>query len=220
MPSEDGTGSGADPGLVLGFDTSAAQCAAALVSGDRVLAARREAMDRGQAERLLPMLQEVLAKAGAGWGDLAALAVCTGPGNFTGIRVGVAAARGLALGLGVPAIGVTAFEAHSHAAPARRTFALLAQGRWYGQTAEAGEGVDAPAELGTAPPGSGAPEAVALTGLVRPGPVDPAHVALLAAARLATGSAHAAARPLPFYLRAADAAPSSEPPPRLLDDDA
>jgi hypothetical protein len=75
---------------------------------------------------------------------LAALAVCTGPGNFTGIRVGVAAARGLALGLGVPAVGVTAFEAQSLAAPQRQTFAIKAQGRWYLQTAEAGAGRGAP----------------------------------------------------------------------------
>jgi len=68
-------------------------------------------MATGQAERLIPLLEELLAEAGAGWGDLAALGVGTGPGNFTGVRIGVAAARGLALGLGRPAIGVTAFEA-------------------------------------------------------------------------------------------------------------
>ena len=102
---------GSEPPLILGFDTSAARCAAALVSGDRVLAARDEAMDRGQAERLLPMLEALLAEAGVRWADLDGLAVCTGPGNFTGLRIAVAAARGLALALGVPAVGVTAFEA-------------------------------------------------------------------------------------------------------------
>ena len=68
-------------------------------------------MDRGQAERLLPMLEEMLAEAGVGWRDLDGIGVVTGPGNFTGVRLAVAAARGLALALGIPAVGVTVFEA-------------------------------------------------------------------------------------------------------------
>ena len=82
-----------DP-VVLGFDTSAAHCAAALLRGDAVLAAVHEDMTKGQAERLMPMLEEMLAGAGLGWGDLDVIGVGTGPGNFTGIRVAVAAARG------------------------------------------------------------------------------------------------------------------------------
>jgi tRNA threonylcarbamoyladenosine biosynthesis protein TsaB len=217
--------------LVLGFDTSAAQCAAALVSGDRVLASRVEPMDRGQAERLLPMLEEVLSESGGGWSDLAALAVCTGPGNFTGIRVGVAAARGLALGLDVPAIGVTAFEAHSHGDPARRSYALLAQGRWYCQTAQAGAPVGEPRQMALAestPQGarssctadSSRSKAAPPEPLVRPGPVDPAAIAFVGASRLGIIREGPASRPVPFYLRDADAAPPAEPPPRILDDDA
>ena len=103
--------------LVLGFDTSAAHCAAALVSGARVLAQAQEEMARGQAERLMPLLQELLAQGGAAWSDLAAIGVGIGPGNFTGIRISVAAARGVALGLGVPAIGVSVFEARAHGLP-------------------------------------------------------------------------------------------------------
>ena len=99
-----------DP-LVLGFDTSAAFCAAVLLSGDEVLAERYEEMAKGQAERLMVMLEEVLAEAGAGWRDLAALGVGIGPGNFTGVRISVSAARGLALGLGIPAVGVSTLEA-------------------------------------------------------------------------------------------------------------
>jgi tRNA threonylcarbamoyladenosine biosynthesis protein TsaB len=99
-----------DP-LILAFDTSAAHCAAALLSGDRVLVQTEEPMATGQAERLMPMLEEVLRDAGVSWRDLTALGVGTGPGNFTSIRIAVAAARGLALGLGRKAIGVTVFEA-------------------------------------------------------------------------------------------------------------
>ena len=100
-----------EPPLVLAFDTAAARCAAALVRGDDVLARRDEAMERGQAERLLPMLEEMLAEAGADWRDLDGIGVVTGPGNFTGVRLAVAAARGLALALGIPAVGVSVFEA-------------------------------------------------------------------------------------------------------------
>src|SRR6056297_2365432 len=79
-------------GPILAFDTSAAHCAAAIVSGDTILARRDEEMARGQAERLMPLLAELLAEAGLAWSDLAALGVGTGPGNFTGIRIAVAAA--------------------------------------------------------------------------------------------------------------------------------
>ena len=100
-----------DPLRVLGFDTSAAHCAAAVVCGDRVLAERAEPMTKGQAERLFPLLEELLAEAGLAWSDLDAIGVGVGPGNFTGVRISVAAARGLALSLGIPAIGVSATEA-------------------------------------------------------------------------------------------------------------
>lgn len=99
-----------DP-LVLAFDTSAAHCAAALLSGGRLIDQRLEPMRRGQAERLMVLLQEVLTDNGASWRDLGALGVGVGPGNFTGIRISVAAARGLALGLNIPAVGVTGCEA-------------------------------------------------------------------------------------------------------------
>ena len=102
---------------VLAFDTSAAHCAAALLlPGGRVLT-RLEPMEKGQAERLMPLLEDLLREAGLGWSDLTRLAVGTGPGNFTGVRISVAAARGLALGLGIPAIGITRLEALAYGVP-------------------------------------------------------------------------------------------------------
>ncbi|MEM9761171.1 MAG: tRNA (adenosine(37)-N6)-threonylcarbamoyltransferase complex dimerization subunit type 1 TsaB, partial [Pseudomonadota bacterium] len=97
--------------MILAIDTSANRCAVALVAEGQALSTRAERMDRGHAERLFPMVREVLAEAGADVSTVERLAVCTGPGSFTGLRVGVAAARGLALGRGIPAIGITRFQA-------------------------------------------------------------------------------------------------------------
>jgi len=94
---------------ILAFDTSAAHCAAALMLKGQVVS-RVEEMSRGQGERLMVMLEEILAENSITWGDLDAIAVGVGPGNFTGIRISVSAARGLALGLGIPAMGVSLFD--------------------------------------------------------------------------------------------------------------
>ena len=93
---------------ILAFDTSGPHCAAALLEDGQITAARCEEMAKGQAERLMPLLEEILTEAGRDWRALDRIGVGVGPGNFTGIRISVSAARGLALGLGVPAIGVSA----------------------------------------------------------------------------------------------------------------
>ncbi len=193
--------------LVLGFDTSAAHCAAALLSGDGVRAEKAEEMGRGQAERLMPLLEEVLAAGGAGWADLDRIGVGIGPGNFTGIRISVSAARGLALALDIPAVGVSSFDAiglgqsdpHLAAVPAPRD------------------------QLYIRPPGA-APrlatqleaEALGLPLILSPAPQD------LAAriARAAAAARDTALPPAPLYIRPADAAPPREAPPVILDDDA
>ena len=99
-----------DP-LLLSFDTSAAHCAACLVRGETILADISEPMARGQAERIMGLLTEVLNEADTSFHDVDALAVGIGPGNFTGIRISVSAARGMALALKIPAIGVSLLEA-------------------------------------------------------------------------------------------------------------
>ena len=103
---------------LLIFDTSGAACSVALWAGGGTVAERYEAMPRGQAERLLPMIEETVAAAGLAFGQLDAVGVTRGPGAFTGLRIGLAAARGLALALDIPAIGVTTFEALAVRAPA------------------------------------------------------------------------------------------------------
>lgn len=103
---------------VLGLDSAGSQCAAAVLDGDRVLAVRAEPMVRGQSERLLPLIAGTLAAASLAPAALDLIAVTTGPGSFTGIRIGLAAARGLALATGRPTIGVSVFDSFAAAVPA------------------------------------------------------------------------------------------------------
>ncbi len=184
---------------LLAFDTSAAHCAAALLLGERVIA-RSEEMRRGQAERLMPLLQEMLAEEGLAFGDLARIGVGIGPGNFTGIRIAVSAARGLALALDIPAIGISGLAALRHATGAA-CVALPAPG----EMACVQQGDDAPRLV----PRADVPEAAIWPG----NPRD--MVAAIAA--LAAHAAPDGPPPAPLYLRAADAAPPREAPPRILD---
>jgi tRNA threonylcarbamoyl adenosine modification protein YeaZ len=190
---------GSEP-LTLGFDTSAAHCAAALLSGERVLAARAEEMARGQAERLMPLLEEVLAEGGVAWRDLDRIGVGIGPGNFTGIRIAVAAARGLALSLDISAFGISTFD--------------VIAARGHGQT----PAVPAPRGMAhiRAPDGGYALLSAAdLTDPAwPPAPVDLAQTI----ARLAQTAPADAPPPAPLYVRPADAAPARDAPPVILDD--
>lgn len=104
--------------ITLAIDTSAHLCAAALHddTGDAVMAEITEDIGRGHAERLMDVIGDVLRKGAADYSSLGRVAACAGPGSFTGVRVGLATARGIALGLGVPAIGVSALEALRHEA--------------------------------------------------------------------------------------------------------
>lgn len=192
--------------IILAFDTSAAHCAAALLSGDRILASKREEMTRGQAERLMPLLEECLREADLAWADLTAIGVGIGPGNFTGIRIAVSAARGLALALDIPAVGVDGFDVREKTGtvpgvPAPRDQAYV---RLPGQQARLILRSDAEEQA----------QAHGLTLLAEASPADLAErIAILAAQRYQTVTAP----PAPLYLRAADAAPSSDVPPSLLD---
>ncbi len=101
---------------ILAFDCAGTQCAAAVVADDRTLAARQITAERGHAQMLVPLLTELLAEAGLTFEAVDRFSVTTGPGSFTGIRVALAAARGLALATGKPVVGFTTFEAFARAA--------------------------------------------------------------------------------------------------------
>ena len=96
---------------VLGIDCAGSACAAGVVAEGRIVASRSEAMAQGQAEALVPMIDAVLTEARLEVGALDLIAVTVGPGSFTGLRTGLATARGLALASGKPLIGVTSFAA-------------------------------------------------------------------------------------------------------------
>lgn len=99
--------------ILLALDTCLASCSVAVFDGDsqRVIAAQCELMDRGQAEALAPMVQNVLANAGLGMDAITAIAATTGPGTFTGVRIGLAMAQGLALPRALPIIGISTMQA-------------------------------------------------------------------------------------------------------------
>jgi tRNA threonylcarbamoyladenosine biosynthesis protein TsaB len=97
--------------IVLGLDTCLSSCSVAVLDGERVVASAREVMARGHQERLAPMAQQVMSDAGLAFGKLDRIAVTVGPGSFTGLRVGIAFAKGLALALDRPTVGIGTLEA-------------------------------------------------------------------------------------------------------------
>ncbi len=96
---------------MLALDTALGACSAAVVDGGRTLAARSEPMTRGHQERLAPLVAEVMAEAQLGFDRLDRVAVTRGPGSFTGLRVGLAFARTLALARGIGCVGAGTLEA-------------------------------------------------------------------------------------------------------------
>lgn len=224
----------ATPPLILSIDTSGPFVAAGL--SDRPDLARVEEMARGQAERLGVLCEDILKAAGHVWADLDAVAVGVGPGNFTGIRIAVSFARGIALGLGIPSVGVNAFEVfHQGRMPGsgRVLVSLPApQNRAYVQVFLHGTAMGAPMMI---TPGE------VLEGMEQPGlsvwghlagdiaapmnaPVvdmpDVAHaplpvrIAHIAANKLADDPTPPRAKPM--YVKPPDAAPSREAPPVIL----
>ena len=234
---------------LLAIDTATSACSAALLvggpfrpardvmrAGGRIVAERSAGMARGHAEALMPMVAEVLAAAAAecpnGFADLDLIAVTVGPGAFTGVRIGLAAAGAMAAAAGIPAVGLTTLEVVAAAQPAMGRPLLVAldakRADVYCQlfdpvlapmTAPAAIlPADLPARLPAAPlslAGDGAAQVAAaleaagrefhrLPGHDRP---EAAVLARLAAARWGDGPPPAGAPLRPLYLRAPDVSP-------------
>ena len=205
---------------ILAVETCLGACSVALLEGENILAHRWQAMERGHAEALAPMVQEVMR--GHDFASLGRLAVTVGPGTFTGQRVGLAFMRGLRLALGKPLTGITSLEAMAAAASAETGLARAAsihdarRAEAYLSLAENGaatpprvmafaEAIEAIHAFGAcALAGTGAPaakenlgESFTLSAIRQP---DALFVARLAATRLPSD-----APPAPLYLRAPDA---------------
>ena len=188
---------------VVVFDTSNQYIAAALYRGKQEVRSIIEFMPRGQAERLMSLLNGLLEGASLDWPDISKIGVCTGPGNFTGIRIAVSAARGLALGLEIPAIGISSFEAtlvgygdeELALLPANEGFYYVGSGPKNAKFLSEDEiGSDCTKYVHKATP-----------------EIQLKNIALLTLEKEADFS-----RPTPCYIKPADAAPSSNKLPNLL----
>ena len=211
--------------ILLALDTAGVDCAVAIYDSesDVVLAEVSETIGKGHAERLMTLVDAALDQAGKSLADLGRIAVTIGPGSFTGIRVGVAAARGFALALGIEAVGVTTLSvlaaAHRQSGAAGNVVAVMdaKRGEVYAQVfGPDGAALTEPAELAiteacllpgrfeAAVTGSGAP----LLSGEREGS-GPDHFPIALVARLGADLASGAAKPKPLYLRAPDAKPQT-----------
>jgi tRNA threonylcarbamoyladenosine biosynthesis protein TsaB len=227
--------------LILAIDTALDACAAAVLDAGSgtLIAQASQAMKRGHAEALMPLIATVMKDAGLPFAALDRIAVTTGPGSFTGLRVGLSAARGIALAANKPAVGLSTLSAYAapvvaedeahpiiSAIDARHDQvyfqivagdgALLVEPR-VAPVAEALQAsrFGAPALVGNAAQmlaarwPQDAPPPVRVDAQAAP---DIGWVAWLGAA-----ADPAAAPARPFYLRAPDAKPSFEVPPRQAD---
>src|SRR6202158_5217520 len=101
--------------LVLAMDTSLDACAAGFLDTEagKLMAQESQTMKRGHAEALMPLIARVIKESGIAFAALDRIAVTTGPGSFTGLRVGLSAARGIALAANKPVVGLTTLTAYA-----------------------------------------------------------------------------------------------------------
>ena len=123
---------------ILALDTSTSACSVACWISNKVVAEDYVDLGRGHAEALVPMIASVMREASIDYSQLDAVAVTLGPGTFTGLRIGFSAARGLALAISKPMVGVTSLEAIAHATrfSQRSVLAILdaRRGQFYAQS--------------------------------------------------------------------------------------
>lgn len=137
---------------ILALDASRAACSAAVLRDGTLVAAEGAAMARGQAEAMMPMVARVLTKAGMQAADAGVIAVPVGPGSFTGIRIALSAARGLALATGARIVGIDGFRVALEAAGAEGPSVVAidsGRGDWFARRFAHDRTNDtAPAQLG------------------------------------------------------------------------
>ena len=195
--------------MIAGFDSSSADQSVALADpAGQPLGATAWTAERGQGGELLPRLLELLDQQGTSLHDVTGIAVAIGPGSFTGLRVGLALAKGLAVGLGCPIVGIGSLDAWLLAVPDADA-ALSRAGAAEAYIQGRGETRPQIVPFTALPPDTlnrrlVAPRDLALAlGLTRSEPPDKAAsaIARLAAERIAAGSTDDLARLEPVYLR-------------------
>lgn len=188
--------------LILAFDTCMAAVSVAVWRDGAVLAAARVVLAQGQAEALMPLIEKTMTQAGVGYDQLDRIAVTVGPGSFTGVRVGLAAARGVGLAAGKPVIGVTTTEVLAAQVNKARVLVTIdtKRGDFYAQRFEDGKAID---EIAVISADTLAGEDPAQMLVLRDGDGLLPDVAVLA--RLAATRAPEPGGPLPVYARAPDA---------------
>lgn len=95
---------------ILGIDAALNGCGVAVLAGDKRVQ-RSQVMERGQSERLLPLIEEAMAEAGLDYAQLQAVVTTLGPGAFTGLRIGLSTAKTFGLSLDIPVYGVSTLQA-------------------------------------------------------------------------------------------------------------
>lgn len=214
--------------MILAIDTASTLCAACVIDAGVELGRCVRDLGKGHAEHLMAVIGEALETAGIGYPDLDRIVVSTGPGSFTGVRVGVSTARGLAMALKIPAVGVTTLEAIAAEARAtlgaRPVLAALDAGRGeinaalYDATGDAlfGPAVTTLEEIAAlarahqpALCGSAAALIVAELGNSPDIGALSSTADIAVYARLGTEKILDGIRPRPLYLRAADAKPQA-----------
>jgi tRNA threonylcarbamoyladenosine biosynthesis protein TsaB len=207
----------AAPRPILVIDTTGRWCAAALQGADGRVIEREESMERGQAERLAPLVAELLDEAAITPGELWRIGVATGPGSFAGTRAGTAFARGLALASGAQAVGISSLAALAHEADPQGASSVFAahdarRAELVWQVFERGVAADEPARSGVeaARAALAASAAAHLTGsgarLLDPERAWQEHAPLQALLALTAGASSETPLPTPLYARPPDAA--------------
>jgi tRNA threonylcarbamoyladenosine biosynthesis protein TsaB len=214
---------------VLAIDTALAACSAAVLdtANGGLVASESLPMVRGHAEALMPLLARVVKASGLAFAELERIVVTTGPGSFTGLRVGIAAARGLGVATTLPVVGVTTLSAYAApylaandqipvvvAIDARHEHVYLQVFGAGGRTliaprlAPLSDAIRAASEAPARIVGSAAQAVANALGRTVPVVVDPRGAPDIAwVAQIGAAVSEAQAPPKPQYLRAPDAQP-------------